>query len=291
MQKPESIDDLKALGMANGVSYRPAELDEFAVAVTRLAGDSLALGDSEFLVLGWVRDGLISPREALRLYAKAYGQGINGSPQEVSFDPFRDQGSRGYLRNHYKASDPNLVKMLEHLSYTIGLAQAQKYLAAATSLGYSELLGVHRIVFDALYPWAGRDRMETSPSLSISKGSSRVVRFAEPSDIARAVAYALKGTVIRGAVRKNPGAILGNLAYAHPFLDGNGRALLTFVSELFFRSGFAIRWNSIDKSEYLKALTDELDNPEKGIMDAFLLEYAVDISNRDQLISAMADKA
>jgi fido (protein-threonine AMPylation protein) len=32
------------------------------------------------------------------------------------------------------------------------------------------VLGIHKIVFEAVYPWVGQDRLQTAPDLAISKG-------------------------------------------------------------------------------------------------------------------------
>jgi hypothetical protein len=61
-----------------------------------------------------------------------------------------------------------------------------------------ELLGIcepslgtesrEKILFEAVYPWAGQDRRVTAPDLAVSKGS---VLFARPEDIQLAVDFAL----------------------------------------------------------------------------------------------------
>jgi cell filamentation protein len=40
------------------------------------------------------------------------------------------------------------------------------------------------------------------------------------------------------------------------------------------RAGFSIDWAATDKNAYLEALTKELDDPGKGILDAYLKPYA-----------------
>ncbi|WP_225649036.1 hypothetical protein [Bradyrhizobium australafricanum] len=39
------------------------------------------------------------------------------------------------------------------------------------------------------------------------------------------------------------------------------------------RAGFSIDWTATDKTEYLQALTKELDDPGKGILDKYLEQY------------------
>jgi cell filamentation protein len=48
-------------------------------------------------------------------------------------------------------------------------------------------------------------------------------------------------------MKARPGQIMGYLAYAHPFLDGNGRAIMTVHSVMAQRAGFGIDWSSTKK--------------------------------------------
>jgi len=65
---------------------------------------------------------------------------------------------------------------------------------------------------------------------------------------------------------------LANLAHAHPFLEGNGRTILTVYAEFCRRGGFHIKWEDIDKDTFLRTLTDELLKPGSG-MNELLLRY------------------
>ena len=56
----------------------------------------------------------------------------------MTFDPFGDFETQGYLRN----------------------------LAKVKRLTYIGLLETHRILFEAVYPWAGQDRGKTAPDLA-----------------------------------------------------------------------------------------------------------------------------
>ena len=74
-------------------------------------------------------------------------------------------------------------------------------------------------------------------------------------------------------LREHPGEVFGYLAHAHPFLEGNGRTILTIYSELSRRAGFHVEWEAIDKTEFLETLTQELLKPGKSIMDELVLPY------------------
>ena len=89
----------------------------------------------------------------------------------MTFDPFGDFETRGYLRNVARAKDPRIIRQLEHSSFTTGLDAAFAILAAQERLSYDDVLGTHKILFEAVYPWAGQDRLTTAPHLVVSKGT------------------------------------------------------------------------------------------------------------------------
>jgi cell filamentation protein, protein adenylyltransferase len=68
---------------------------------------------------------------------------------------------------------------LEHTSFTTGIDAAFDRLATIKRLSYQDVLETHKILFEAVYPWAGQDRRVTAPDLAVSKGS---VLFARPED-------------------------------------------------------------------------------------------------------------
>ncbi|RYE37100.1 MAG: cell filamentation protein Fic, partial [Sphingobacteriales bacterium] len=69
------------------------------------------------------------------------------------------------------------------------------------------------------------------------------------------------------------GEVMGLFAYGHPFLDGNGRTMLLVHIELCHRAGFSIAWQKTNKIDYLTALSQEIDTPSQGILDAYLLQF------------------
>jgi cell filamentation protein len=73
-------------------------------------------------------------------------------------------------------------------------------------------------------------------------------------------------------LREHPGEIFGYLAHAHPFLEGNGRTILTIYAELCRRARFYIEWEVIEKNAFLRALSEELLNPGSS-MDTLILPY------------------
>jgi cell filamentation protein len=202
----------------------------------------------------------------------------------VIFDPFGDFATEGYLRNFEKEKDLAIVKRAENASFTTGLDEAFASLAKAKTLSYDDVLKTHGILFGAVYPWAGQDRAQTAPKLTIKKGP---VIFANAPEIRAAVEFALRKGQDKDYMKAKPGEIMGYLAYGHPFLDGNGRTIMTVHSVLAQRAGFSIDWAATKKDAYLDALTKEIENPPKAHLDAYLKPFMRDPIAYEQLATAI----
>jgi cell filamentation protein len=203
----------------------------------------------------------------------------------VTFDPFGDFATEGYLRNFEKEKDLAIMKRAENSSFTTGLDEAFAYLAKSSQIAYEHILQTHRILFGAVYPWVGQDRLQTASKLSVKKGN---VIFANPSEIRPAVDFALRKGQDKSYMTTKPGEIMGYLAYGHPFLDGNGRTIMTVHSVLAQRAGFSLDWSATRKDDYLEALTKELENPLKGYLDTYLKPFKRDAIAYDQLAIEIA---
>lgn len=188
----------------------------------------------------------------------------------MTFDPFGDFETRGYLRNVAKAKDPAIVQRLQHNSFLTGIDAALEYLKGQPTLAFGDVLHTHKTLFEGIFPWAGEDRAANAPNLFVSKGS---VLFAHPNDIRKATDYALQKGQDKTVMRQKPGQVMGYLAYGHPFLDGNGRTIMVVHAELARRAGFGIDWGSTGKDEYLAALTAELETPDQGKLDQYLKAF------------------
>lgn len=200
----------------------------------------------------------------------------------MSFDPFGDFETRGYLRNRYGLKEPAEIKLLEHIAFKSRLADALQSLAPKEELGYEDVLRTHRQLFSTVYPWAGSDRLKTAPEVAVFRGG---VEFAHPRDIPRAVNWALEIGNSVGAMQARPGEFLERMAYAHPFLDGNGRTMMTIYACLADRAGFSIRWPDIDRSVYLNELARVMDQPKLSCLDDLLRSHRRDALGLENLYS------
>lgn len=209
------------------------------------------------------------------------------------FDPFGDFETKGYLQNLLQLKDPNEVKKTEHLAFEASIEDALNYLARKKPIDYNAVLRTHEILFTGFYPWAGKDRNELVPHLAVFKGTKEDPHhtiFERPDLIKRSVEYALELSANKKRFRDHPGEVMGQLAFAHPFLDGNGRTILLVYMELCYRARFAIDWSKTNKEDYLRALSEEIREPFKGHLDHYLIPFVIDISSRSEwpgMISGM----
>ena len=186
------------------------------------------------------------------------------------FDPFNDFATEGYLRNYKKEKDERIVKKNEYDLFSANLPDALRYISSKKVITYNDFLKIHDLLFSDLYPWAGQDRLITSPNTAISKAG---IMFSHPKDIKRAVDEGLRLGHIKIKMSESPGMIMGLFAYGHPFLDGNGRTMLIVHMELSYRAGFSIAWSSTTKENYLIALSEEIKTPGRGILDDYLHQF------------------
>jgi cell filamentation protein len=204
----------------------------------------------------------------------------------MTFDPFRDFEERGYLRNVFGSKDILEVNALEQKSFKKNIKSAIDVLADIQFIEYKHILSIHKILFGDIYPWAGQDRLVTSPDLNITKGGYDRM-FAHPRDIRRAGEYALDRGQDSPFMREQPGEVMGLLAHAHPFLDGNGRTIMVLHAELAYRAGISIDWKQTDKTDYLTALTIELNTPGNGHLDLYLKPFIRDAIERQRSTSTL----
>jgi len=183
------------------------------------------------------------------------------------FDPFGDFDQRGYLRNIRGCRDLEEVRRLENQSFKRNFQKAILHLKKTKDITYIDFLKTHQILFGDFYPWAGQDRATVLPNNAVNKGR---VMFSHPSSARLAVEYGLSIGQDKERMKKNCGEVMGNFAYGHPFLDGNGRTMLMVHMELCHRAGFSIAWEKTTRKDYLTSLTLEIESPDKGYLDHYL---------------------
>lgn len=201
------------------------------------------------------------------------------------FDPFGDFATAGYLRNFDGEKSLEIVKVAEHQLFRAQLNAALEFLANRKRITYADFLEVHRILFEGLYPWAGKDRAEVLPDKAVKKAD---LYFCHPQSCHRAVSEALAVAQDKNEMVLRPGFVMGMFAYGHPFLDGNGRTMLLVHAELCYRANMSVNWLRTSKKAYLNALTLEIEAPNKGHLDAYLQQFVEPQIPRDQWLKTLA---
>lgn len=204
----------------------------------------------------------------------------------MPFDPFGDFDTAGYLRNRAGEKDLALVKRAEHQLFRAQLPTALEFLALRRRISYIDFQETHRILFSGLYPWAGQDRYDLFPNQAVRKGD---IYFCDPKDCRKAVDLGLSLAQDKQRIATEPGHIMGLFAFGHPFLDGNGRTMLLVHAELCFRANMSIAWARTQKHDYLRALTNELENPNGRHLDDYLRPFIANKVPRKQWQMSVSD--
>lgn len=266
------------LAKQNGLTNRQDGLPSMAITITRLAGDEVELDLTANLMIELANIGVISPEVVVSIQNRrimARPKPLNSQTSSKPFDPFGDFHEKGYLCNRFGIKNPEIIKELEHMAFASNIGSAIQYLEKQPRIGYQQYLHVHLMIFGSLYPWAGQDRAQTAPGKVIFKGSSASPNhtvFAPASECQRSVEYGLN--LAHGSqLRNRLGEIMGYFAYGHPFLDGNGRAMMLVVQNLCQRMGVIVRWNDVDPAEFLRALSGEIEKPGEKRLDGLLDDY------------------
>lgn len=189
------------------------------------------------------------------------------------WDPFEDNHRKGLLRNKFGVMDQKRLKGLEFFSIEQNMQKALSVLKREKQIDLRSWRRTHAILLGTLYPWAGTIR-----HLDVRKGP---VRFNTVPLIERETNRIFAKAAQPDFLTANLGYIYGELAFNHPFIDGNGRSLNTVFSELTRRNGFSICWNEVVKEDYLKHLTKAIVDAEYDDLNSYFNSLVVGIETLD----------
>lgn len=168
----------------------------------------------------------------------------------------RFEYSNGTLKNKYNELDANRLRFLEYKVVNERMAWLLAHEDRVTIRSFTDLVKIHRFLFDSIYDWAGEVRnYEMSKggtdfmfSESISMGISNInqqLREIKDQKMPDALVYA---------------KLIDSLNYLHPFREGNGRSIRIFVQLLAANQGQKLSFDRQDE-KIIKALANA-DIPE-----------------------------
>ena len=179
---------------------------------------------------------------------------------EAIADPYCFKGT-SVLRNRLGLRDQEALDAFE------AEATAQRFSEPLPigRFGVAHYRAVHRHLFGDVFPWAGRFRR-----VRIAKGGSM---FCYPEHIASEMARIfgeLKAKAwLRGlsvdAFAQEAAHFLAELNAIHPFLDGNDRTQLAFVTLLAFAAGYEVDFERIEPKSFMDAMIESFQGRERPL--------------------------
>lgn len=166
----------------------------------------------------------------------------------IDDDPYLIPGTK-VLRNKVGATDQTTLDYRERESVSQRIAEG----TPSGDFDLAHAKAIHRHLFQDVYQWAGQVR-----TLEISKDGHQFQPrgYIETgmADVHRRVRKAnyLRGMDVKGFGAK-AGEIIGDVNYAHPFREGNGRTQLEYLRQLGERAGHPLDPGQLDRDRWIAA--------------------------------------
>lgn len=121
------------------------------------------------------------------------------------------------------------------------------------SFDMKHLVGIHKFLFEDIYPFAGLFRSE-----NIAKGSFSFARWEYiDKELDRLLEELKNENYLQGLEQeqfvKRLSYYMAELNVLHPFREGNGRTIREFVRQLAFKNGYLLDLKNIRPKEMLEA--------------------------------------
>jgi len=194
----------------------------------------------------------------------------------VTFDPFGDFATRGYLRNVAGEKDRAIVRQMEHAAFTTGLDAAFEALTKRKTDLRGRTCDASNPVRAGLFLGGRRSREDGTRS------RDQQGRGWQPRSLCRSRRHSPLGR-LRIEARPGQSGHGGEAGRSHgvpcirsslprrqrPHHHGGAQRSCAPRGH----TGIRIDWASTDKDGYLAALTRELQDPGKGHLDAYLKPF------------------
>ncbi|WP_291950022.1 Fic family protein [Campylobacter sp.] len=162
------------------------------------------------------------------------------------------------IENKLGIKDENLFD-IESRKYTLAKTKEIIKTPIKGNFDYKHLKNIHKYIFQDIFHWAGKDRMEVGLSGFMSKGDS-LFCSAEfiPGEAKKIFDKLAKNNYLKNSKDLNHFAtnladFMSDLNALHPFREGNGRTQRIFLNELAKNAGYKLDLNLIPKDKMIKA--------------------------------------
>lgn len=117
----------------------------------------------------------------------------------------------------------------------------------------AHLQAIHRHLFQDVYEWAGQIRTVVLEKEGNKFHPPGRIEFGMLDVHKRIVAANYFKGLSQSDFAARAGAIIGDVNYAHPFREGNGRTQLQYLKQLAERAGHSLDLTRIQRAEWLQA--------------------------------------
>ncbi len=183
---------------------------------------------------------------------------------DVANDPYFDPGT-GVLRNLLNIKSQSELDQVEAEITSVEISTILIESPAITVFDLELLREIHKQVFSHIYDWAGAVRR-----IELAKDQTR---FAHAQHIESSAIELLEQLKQEGNLKNlSNDNFIARIAHyycelniIHPFREGNGRVIRTYLSLLAFNSGRSIAWNKMDSKENIDACAIGYHGDEKPL--------------------------
>ncbi|NLF45372.1 MAG: cell filamentation protein Fic [Syntrophomonadaceae bacterium] len=122
------------------------------------------------------------------------------------------------------------------------------------NFGITHLKRIHKYIFQDIYPFAGKFRLE-----NISKGNTEFCKSEFIEDNMKTILNELKGdNYLKGLNAEDfsmkAAYYMSEINMIHPFREGNGRTIREFIRQLAYKNGHIINWSLVNKNDLMQSI-------------------------------------
>ncbi|MEG0944921.1 MAG: Fic family protein [Angelakisella sp.] len=126
----------------------------------------------------------------------------------------------------------------------------------------THLCNIHRFLFEDVYPFAGRFRLETIRKGETTFENEKVI----PEKLHKLLAELKQDKYLADLSYEDfiqrLAYYFAELNYIHPFREGNGRATREFIRLLVLHSGYTVNWVAVSVDSLMDAMVESVYKPE-----------------------------